>query len=215
MHDLGFIPRIKDGERGFKMVVGGGLSTMPRHAHVLREFVSVDEYLRVAEAVIRIFERAGELRKNRNKARLKFLIERIDFPAFAQMVEEELQGDWAKEKDFRPDRLLYVFDEEQHAPAKRPRYAQPNGDLREFTAFVASNVRRQRQQGFSTVEVKIPRGDLNPEQFRGLANIMRDYTGPIARTTIQQNIVLRWVRDESLYEVWQRLRAIKLADPGA
>ncbi len=214
LHDLGFIPRIRDGAKGFEVVCGGGLSIMPRPARVLRDFVTLDEYLRVSEAVVRLFEKADELRKNRAKARLKFLIERIGFEAFKEMVDEELRGDWAK-KDFSPDRLLYIDDEEATAPGRRPYYEQPNGDGREFTAFVMANVRAQRQQGFSTVEVKVARGDLRPEQFRGLASILRDYCGGRARTTVQQNIVLRWVRDESLYEVWKRLKAIELASPGS
>ena len=214
LHDLGFIPKIKDGAKGFEMVVGGGLSTMPRHAMVLREFVSTDEYLKVSEAVLRVFEAADELRKNRNKARIKFLIERVGPDEFRRMVDEELRGDWTG-KDFRPDRLLYLDDEEATAPTRRSHYAQPNGDMREFSAFVAANVKAQKQQGFSTVEVKVSRGDLKPEQFQGLAAIMRDYCGGRARTTVQQNLVLRWVRDESLYEVWQRLKALDLADAGA
>jgi len=80
---------------------------------------------------------------------------------------------------------------------------------------VTGNVRAQRQQGFSAIEVKVTRGDLKPEQFRGLANIMREYCGGHARTTVGQNIVLRWVRDEGLYEVFSRLRELGLADIGA
>jgi sulfite reductase (ferredoxin) len=214
LHDLGFIPRVQDGKNGFKMVVGGGLSIMPRKAPVLREFVSVDEYLKVSEAVLRIFERADELRKNRAKARIKVLVDRVGIEEFRRMVDEELAGDWAN-KDFRPDRLLFIDDEEATAPVRRAHYDQPNGDMAEFSAFVAANVKAQRQQGFSSVEVKIARGDLNPEQFRGLAAIMREYSGGRARTTIQQNLVLRWVRDESLYEVWKRLKALRLAEAGA
>ena len=214
IHDLGFIPRLQGGEQGFKVVVGGGLSIMPRNAPVLTEFVSVDEYLRLSEAVVRIFEKADELRKNRAKARIKFLVDRVGIDEFKRMVELELQGDWAA-RDFRPDRLLFVHDEEANAPERRQGYARPNSDLREFTAFVTANVRAQRQQGFSAVEVKVTRGDLKPEQFRGLAAIMREYCGGHARTTVGQNIVLRWVRDESLYEVFSKLKDIGLADIGA
>lgn len=214
IHDLGFIPRVQGGIRGFKVVVGGGLSIMPRNAPVLTEFVSVDEYLKLSEAVIRIFEKADELRKNRAKARIKFLVDRVGIEEFRRMVDAELQGDWTA-KDFRPDRLLFVHDEEAGAPERKPRYAQPNGDHREFVAFVSANVRAQKQQGFSTVEVKVSRGDLKPEQFRGLGAIMREYCGGYARTTIGQNVVLRWVRDESLYEVFTALRELGLADAGA
>jgi sulfite reductase beta subunit-like hemoprotein len=215
IHDLGFIPRVRDGVKGFEIITGGGTSIMPRVGYILYDFVSTEEYLKVSEAVIRLFERADELRKNRAKARIKFLIDRVGIDEFRRMVDEELGGDWTTGRDFSPARLLYMDREEATAPAKRPHYEQPNGDRREFSAFVTTNVRAQRQQGFSTVEVKVTRGDLKPEQFKGLAAIMRDYAGGRARTTVQQNLVLRWVRDESLYEVWQRLKALDLGDAGA
>jgi len=214
LHDLGFIPRIQDGVQGFKMVTGGGLSIMPRNAMTLREFVPTTEYLRVSESVVRIFEKADELRKNRAKARIKFLIDRVGIEEFRRMVDAELEGDWAKQ-DFSPDRLLLIDDEAATAPEKRSFYEQPDGDMTEFSTFVMHNVKAQRQQGFSTVEVRVSRGDLSPEQFRGLAAIMREYCGGRARTSVQQNIVLRWVRDESLYEVWKRLKVLRLASPGA
>lgn len=215
IHDLGFIPRIEDGQRGFKVVVGGGLSILPRDAPVLREFVPVDDYLKISEAVLRIFERADELRKNRAKARLKFLVDRVGIDEFRRMVDQELEGDWATRGDFSPEPLLLAVDEEASAPVRRDRYEQPGADRDEFTWFVMSNVKAQRQQGFSTVEVKVTRGDLSPEQFRGLAEIVREYCGGNARTSVQQNIVLRWVRDEALYEVWKRLKGLNLANPGA
>ncbi|MBI5946558.1 MAG: nitrite/sulfite reductase [Chloroflexi bacterium] len=214
LHDLGFIPRVQDGVKGFQMVVGGGLSIMPRNAMVLREFASMDEYLKVSEAVIRVFEKADELRKNRAKARIKFLIDRVGIQEFGRMVDRELEGEWAS-GNFSPERLLYIDNEEANAPAKRANYARPGADMAAFTAFVTGNVQAQRQQGFSTVEVKVTRGDLKPEQFQGLAAIMREYCGGYARTTVQQNIVLRWVRDEALYEVWQRLLALDLGEAGA
>jgi len=89
-----------------------------------------------------------------------------------------------------------------------------NGDGSAFERFRAANVDPQRQSGFSTVHVKVTRGDLSPEQFRGLARLMRDYSGGYARTTVEQNLVLRWVRDEAVYEVWQGLQALGLGDAG-
>ena len=76
-------------------------------------------------------------------------------------------------------------------------------------------MQRQRQRGFSTVEVKVTRGDLTPEQLRGLAQIMRDHTGNAARTTVHQNLIFRWVRDESVYDVWRALGELGLAEAGA
>jgi sulfite reductase (ferredoxin) len=216
IHDGGFIPRIKDGRRGFELRIGGGTSIMPRVAPTLYEFVGADdgEYLKVMEAVLRIFNRQDELRANRARARIKVLIDRIGIDAFRELVEEELRGDWVAERDFDPEPLLFIYDEEAAAPSPRPGSATANGDAREFERFVAANTRPQRQAGFVTVEVKVVRGDLTPEQFRGLAAIMREHAGGSARTTIQQNLVLRWVRPESLYEVWLALGELGLAGVG-
>jgi len=217
IHDLAFLPLLRDGVRGVEVRVGGGTSIMPRIAPTLYEFVELDsgEYLKVAEAVVRIFDRTDWLRPNRARARIKVLIDKIGIDEFRALVEEELAGEWVAERDFDPTPLLYDHDEEAHAPAPPERYATPNGDGREFNHFLESNVRPQRQAGFSTVEVVVPRGDLTPDQLRGLAAIMREYTGGYARTTVEQNLVLRWVRDECVYEVWQRLAALGLGDAGA
>jgi sulfite reductase beta subunit-like hemoprotein len=217
IHDIAFIPRVRDGVQGVEVRVGGGTSIMPRVAPTLYEFVELanGDYIKVSEAVFRIFDRQEWLRVNRARARIKVLIDKIGIDEFRDQVEEELKGDWVAERDFDPTPLLLLHDEEANAPAPSTVYAQPNGDLSEFERFRASNVESQRQQGFSSVQVRVVRGDLTPEQFRGLAQIMRDYSGGYARTTVEQNIVLRWVRDESVYEVWEALGELGLADAGA
>ena len=216
IHDMAFLPKVRDGVLGVEVMVGGGTSIMPRLAPTLYEFVELDngDYLKVTEACMRIFDRQDFLRVNRARARIKVLIDKIGIDAFREQVEEELTGDWVEERNFDPAPLLYELDEEATAPARRETYASPNGDLREFDRFVSSNVAHQRQAGFCTVEVKVRRGDLAPEQMRGLAEIMREYCGGHARTTVHQNLVLRWVRQEALYEVWQRLSSSTSARPG-
>jgi sulfite reductase beta subunit-like hemoprotein len=217
IHDMAFIPRMRDGVRGVEVRVGGGTSIMPRIAPTLYEFVEVDngDYLKVTEACMRIFDRQDFLRVNRARARIKVLVDKIGIDAFRDLVEEELQGDWVAERDFSLDSILFEHDEESGAPAKPEAAASANGDNREFSHFLEANVRPQRQEGFSTVEVKITRGDLTPEQLRGLGQIMREYTGGYARTTVHQNLVLRWVRGESVYEVWRRLTELDLGAAGA
>jgi sulfite reductase (ferredoxin) len=217
IHDMAFLPRVRDGRRGVEVRVGGGTSIMPRLAPTLYEFVELDngDYLKVTEACMRIFDRQEWLRVNRARARIKVLVDKIGIDAFRELVEEELQGDWVAERDFDPTPRLFDHDEAANAPAKPESYATANGDMREFDRFLASNVDPQRQDGFSTVEVVVRRGDLTPEQLRGLAQIMREYTGGYARTTVHQNLVLRWVRNESVYEVWRRLGELGLADAGA
>src|SRR5260221_14371270 len=217
IHDIAFLSRERDGIKGFEVRVGGGTSIMARVAPTLYEFVEVDngDYLKVSEAVLRIFDRQEWLRVNRARARIKVLIDKIGIDAFREQVEEELQGDWAQERDFDGERLRFDDDEEENAPDVPQVPASPNGDRSEFDRFLQGNVQPQRQDGFVSVEVKIERGDLTPEQFRGLAAIMREFTGGYARSTVQQNLVLRWVRDEALYEVWDRLQALGLPEAGA
>ncbi|MDQ6915443.1 MAG: nitrite/sulfite reductase [Actinomycetota bacterium] len=216
IHDVAYIPRIRDGVKGFELRIGGGTSIMPRIAPTLYDFVTADdgEYLKVAEAVFRIFNRQDWLRKNRARARIKVFVDKYGIDELRRQVEEELEGDWVTERDFDPQPRLFEHDEEANAPAAPTSHDSPNGDNREFDRFMASNVRPQRQEGFSTVQVKVTRGDLTPDQFRGLAQIMRDFTGGYARTSVEQNLVLRWVRDESVYDVWGRLRELSLGEAG-
>ncbi|MGZ4310829.1 MAG: nitrite/sulfite reductase [Solirubrobacteraceae bacterium] len=217
IHDMAFTPRLRDGVRGVEVRVGGGTSIMPRLAPVLYEFVELDngDYLKVTEACMRIFDRQDFLRVNRARARIKVLIDKVGIDAFRDMVEEELDGEWVAERDFSLDEIFFDVDEESLAPAAATQYASTNGDRRQFDRFMESNVQAQRQGGFSTVEVKVVRGDLTPDQLRGLGELMRRYSGGLARTTVHQNLVLRWVRDESVYEVWQGLLELGLGEAGA
>jgi len=220
IHDLAFLPCLRDGVRGARVLVGGGTSIMPRVAAQLCDFVTLDdgEYLKLAEAVLRIFNAADWLRPNRARARIKVLIDRFGIEAFRQQVAQQLRGDWATERDFAAlvERLRWRHDEQSHLPGPRATgYAAPNGDRREFERFLEANVAPQRQAGFCTVEVCVPRGDLDVAQLRGLAAIMREHCGGYARTTIGQNIVLRWVREPAVYEVWRALCELGLGQPGA
>ena len=223
IHDVAFRARVREGEngdgpiRGAQMLVGGGTSIMPRRAQVLYEFVGLDdgEYLKLTEAVMRIFDRQEWLRANRARARIKVFVDKYGIDELRRQVEEELDGDWVSERDFSVEHRIAYFDEASEAPAARVSYGSPNGDSSELERFRRANVAEQKQEGFVTVEVKIPRGDLTPEQFRGLATIMRRYSGNYARTTVQQNLVLRWVRDEGVYDVWRALVELGLGEAGS
>jgi sulfite reductase beta subunit-like hemoprotein len=219
IHDIGFLPVVRDGVRGFEVWVGGGTAIMPRLAHQIYDFVPAEDgsYLKVTEAIVRIFDRQDWLRKNRARARIKVLLDKIGPDAFRALVDEELSGEWVGERDFAAEleRLRFDVDEEANAPAAGLSHGLPNGDRSQFDIFVERNVTAQRQRGFSAVAVKVTRGDLTPEQFRGLAAIMREYCGGCARTTVEQNVILRWVRDEALYDVWSRLRDLGLEGSGA
>ena len=222
IHDVAFRARVKHIEgrgevRGVEMLVGGGTSIMPRKAQVLYEFLELDngEYLKVTEAVMRIFDRQEWLRANRARARIKVFVDKYGIDELRKQAEEEMQGDWVSERDFSIEHRLFADDERESAPAPPQSYGSPNGDFSDFERFRAANVRAQKQEGFVTVEAKVTRGDLTPEQFRGLAQVMRDYAGGYARTTVQQNFVLRWVREECVYDVWKALSELGLGEHGS
>jgi sulfite reductase (ferredoxin) len=222
IHDIAFRARVKqiDGRgevRGVEMLVGGGTSIMPRVAPALYDFVELEngDYLKIAEAVFRIFDRQDWLRVNRARARIKVFVDKFGIDELRNQVEEELKGDWVTERDFSIEQTLFLDDERESAPAAPQSYGSPNGDLSEFERFRSTNVRAQKQEGFVTIETKVTRGDLTPEQFRGLAKVMRDFAGGYARTSVQQNFVLRWVREECAYDAWKALSELGLGGAGS
>lgn len=222
IHDLAFIPRVKEAEgasvRGFRMLVGGGLAAFPRTAEALYEFVPVSDFLRVSEALLRVFDQAAELRKSRFRARVKFLVSRIGVAGLRERVERELAGEWAK-APVRAEDWLWRDDEEADAPpaiaALDGAGAIPNGDAAEHRAWRSANATAQRQGGYFAVEIKLPLGDVLAEQFFALADLARRFARGRARTSFEQNIVLRWVREGDLYPLWKELRRVGLAEKGA
>ena len=214
IHDMGFVPKIVGGRKGFKMVTGGGTSIMPRIAPVLYDFVPVEDYLKISEAVFRIFDRTNELRRNRMKARIKFYIARIGIDEFRKEVEEELRQPWAQ-RDIDPTGLLFVEDESLDATMPTVGGYSRNGHVPEFARWVESNVEPQKQEPYTVATAKLPLGDISAEQFHDLADLSRKYAGGRARLTHQQNIAFRWVHQDALYEFWQELSRIGFGDPGA
>ena len=212
-HDMGFIARERDGKRGFKIVVGGGLSIMPQMAETLSEFVPVEDFIRHAEAALRIFNRQDEERKNLMRARIKYTIKRLGIEKFRELVAEELKGDWAK-KEIDLDTLLFNEDESVDAPAPPSNPTPEPTDDADYDFWKASSVEEQRQDGFNVVFVRVERGDIYAEQWQPLADIAREYGGGRARIDQQQNIVFRWVRTESLFDVYMALKEIGMATSG-
>lgn len=218
IHDIGFRAEIRDGVRGFKIVAGGGLSIMPKIAPVLYDFVPADDphWLKICEAALRIFNRSEQERKNRMKARIKFLIDRIGIDEFRRQIEEELKGEWANAAIDLPT-LMEVEDESTYAhsvaPDEAPDWNASNAP-EDFLQWYQSNTEEQRQPGYSLVHVSLNRGDLSPEQFSGLARVMRECGAGFARTDVQQNLVLRWIPTASLLEVYRELKRLGLNASG-
>ena len=212
MHDIGVVAVVKeiDGEkkRGFKMFVGGGLGAVPHRAKVLDEFLPVEELLPISQAMAKVFSRLGE-RKNRNKARMKFVVAKLGIDEFRSQVyaeREKLRHD--------PEWTAYLddLDELDEAALKPP--TQLNGTQKPdgFEAWYATNVKPQAQPGYAVVQVSLPIGDITADQTRALADIARRYVKDTIRATVEQNIILRWVTMSDLPTVYSELKAIGLGE---
>ncbi|MSQ23789.1 MAG: nitrite/sulfite reductase [Chloroflexi bacterium] len=216
-HDIGFVAQMKeiDGvmRKGFRIHVGGGSSIQPKEAPVLYEFVPVEEFLRVCEAVLRVFNKSDELRKNIMMARIKVLVSRIGMDAFREKVEEELKEDWAKEPI---DPTPYMVTDYETTPA-----LSSNGhDVdwtkapADFLRWMESNVEEQRQDGYYTAYIVVRQGDLSSEDFFELAKISREFGNGQMRTSFEQNMALRWVPGSRLMDLWHKLNEVGLGDHG-
>ena len=216
IQDLTFVSQVREEggatKRGFKVYVGGGTSIMPRLAKPLYELVGEEDYLRVALAIWTVFNNADMLRKNRMMARIKVLIDKIGIDAFRELVDAELEN--IGPIDPRP--LMVAEEVQREVPPQLPNVAANghNGGGR-YETWRQTNVQAQKAEDYHMVYVKPVRGDITHSQFRDLADIVRRFTGGRARTTQEQNLLLRWVPGGYLHEVWQALDAIGLAEPGA
>ena len=215
MHDIGAVAvtKKKNGqlERGFKMYVGGGLGAVPHRAKVLEEFLPVEELLPISQAMAKVFSRLGE-RKNRNKARMKFVVAKLGIEEFRRQVyieREKLRYD--------PAWTAYLDDLERfnETPLKPPTQLETAKKPEGFEGWYASNVKLQAQPGYAVVQISLPLGDITSDQLRGVADIARRYVKDTIRATVEQNILLRWVSMSDLPAVYNELASIGLGEGDA
>ena len=213
MHDLGAVAAIKDGEQGFQVFVGGGLGALPQQAWLYSDFVPATQMLPLAQAIARVFARHGE-KANRAKARLKFLVAKMGFDEFKKHVDEErtkLTFDPAWESQ-----LSTALEQYSDQPLKGPsKLETPANAAAGYRKWLELNVRPQKQDGYSMVEIFLPLGDISSDQMRGLANVLHKYVKSTVRLTVSQNILLRWITNEDLPAVYEDLNALQIAEAGA
>ena len=236
IHDIGWRARIQDGKKGFRVTVAGGTSILPVSGYVLYEFLPVEEMLNVAEAVVRVFHRFGDY-EHRQRNRMKFTVKALGWDGFRARFEEaleEFRREGGARLPFDPE-AVPSEDAPDWTPAEPPTLQaaaataatpvtgpgivpgsvklQPLPDA--YVRWMRSNVSRQRQAGYCHVMARLPLGDFTAGQMRVLADLAEAYGDGTVRLTIDQNVLYRWVRTESVEPFYQRLLAAGLGAPDA
>jgi sulfite reductase (ferredoxin) len=207
LHDLGFVPALQNGVRGFKVVVGGGLGAQPMLAHTAYDFLPENEVIPFIEAVLRVFDRHGE-RNSRHKARMKFLIQKIGFEAFMELVQVE--------KKALKNHIVEISDAtawEVKTPELISNVPAPTTGA--YQTWIATNTFEQKQVGLHGAYVRILNGNISSTVSRSLIQALKGYIGDDIRITINQGLLLKCIPSANLPYVFQVLDAHGLAAPGA
>ncbi len=211
IHDFGFIPKVRwnDGveERGFKVLMGGGLGAQPILAEEVYDFLPEDQVIPYIEATLRVFDRYGE-RNNRNKARFKYLVQKLGLPEVLRLIEEERVAN--KNTVFVIDRGLVdvpVIPEEVAD-------AVPVLDEGAFRIWRKTNVFAQKQSGYFGVYVNVQTGDISTDKARRLVSGIRGHVADDIRITQGQNLLFKFVREASLPHLFNLLVELGLSKPG-
>jgi len=212
INDVGFRAKNKDGVRGFEVFVAGGLSTSPRPAYRLHDFIPADEMLARTEAIIRVFDKHGN-RKNRARARLKYVMKALGEAGFVAAYEEEVAklvaaGTLQRPVEQPPEETAPAWNDRALAG---PRAADDDPQYKEWLRTVDP----QKQPGFAAVTIKLDRGDISADQFDQLAELAETFTDGTLRAGNRQNLIVRWVRTEYLPHLFSALQRIGLADLGS
>ncbi|MDR5694592.1 MAG: nitrite/sulfite reductase [Armatimonadota bacterium] len=213
IHDIGAVATVRreNGvvEKGFRLFVGGGLGPAPRQADVLEDFLPAVHLLPTCKAVLRVFDRLGE-RRNRNLARLKFLVKKLGLEEFRRLVYEE--------REQLEERMRESVPPEVAGGASTEAWRGSTSHLSEQrvpAGWVSTNVIPQRQRGYFAVHIRLTAGDISAGQLRTVAKVAREFGNAEVRTTNQQNLLLPWIAESALPSVYQVLEASGLASGGA
>jgi sulfite reductase beta subunit-like hemoprotein len=220
MNDVGLRAKMRDGKRGFRMVIAGGLGSLPVEAQLLDEFVPEERLLNRIEAVLRVFNRYGN-RKNKSTARLKFVLRERGLAWLKEEIEKEYQNILTNGGIAWPEMVPEGFGAYQSnpqplgygslLPVLNPHHS---GDAA-YEAWFSTNVQEQRQTGYAAVTVKVDQGNLSGDQLRGVARIAATAGDGLVRVVLNQNLLLAFIPLGRLPHVYAALRELSLADAGA
>lgn len=211
IHDIGLKAVIqKDGDkevRGFRVLIGGGLGSFPHAAKHLMDFIPQENLLQMCEAIVSVFDKYGD-KRNRNKARLKFVVDKLGMDKIKELYEEE----YAALNDKSYPAIDISDDGNPVIPDYQPN-TQHDSDP-DFMLWKGRNIEAQKQAGFNNVQIKLILGDFNISQAKALANIAEQYAGGIIVCTVNQNVMIPWVKEDAFGAIFAELKKIGLHKAG-
>ncbi len=220
INDVALIARVEGGKRGFRMKVAGGLSTTPEDAHLLYDFIPTDEVIPSIEAVVAVFNKHGN-RQNRSRARMKYVVRKLGWDGYKAAYEQELAAVHATGHVTHPidhvggDSLSRAPSLPLAAVGALAAAAGGAADESAYDRWRKTNCVAQKQKGFAAVTIRLVRGDITAAQFRGVARLVRQFGDGLARFSIDQNLLLRFVSETRLRPLYDGLVSIGLAEADA
>ena len=220
--DIGLVPDLKDGKKGFRIYLGGGLGAASFIGHLLEDFTLEERLLSTCMATIRLFDRLGN-RDNMARNRMRYLVNETGWEKFQKMVLKERNIVEMTISEFTKNLYQVHFNDSYVPTNKSTKFNKlpivetnisttSNG----YDRWLHTNVVSQKQEGYSTIFITLGAGDITANQLRSLASIIRKFSSESkARNTPQQNFAIRYIYNKDLQEVYKKLVAIGLANPGA
>ena len=218
IHDVGLIAQVRGSNgtahRGFKVLVGGGLGSLPTEAAVLTDFLPEEELLPTIEAVLRVFSETGN-RKNKLKARLKFVLRDKGIEELRRLVFERCKTSQASAEVFTmPSPIRPALVTIAPAPLHSSSSSDSSGDP-VYDRWAEHNLMSQRQAGYGAIWIKLPAGTFHSRQMRGLAEVLEKNELAGVRIAVNQDLVIPWVPFDRVRAIYAGLRELDLAIPGA
>lgn len=224
--DIGLIPAIQDGRRGFRIYLGGGLGAASFIGHLLEDFTPEEQLLSTCMATIRIFDRHGN-RENMARNRMRYLVNEMGWEKFQKLILKERTILYMTTSESTRD-LFSVHQYSQNLISnsilnkmksnhKLPIVTESlSTDSSSYTRWLHTNTVEQKQQGYYTVFVTLGAGDITSNQLKSLATIIQDFSlEGVARNTPQQNFAIRYVHYTDLSKVYKKLHTTGLSNSGA
>lgn len=223
VHDIGLnAVRNEAGELGFQVLVGGGLGRTPMVGAEIRAFLPWQHLLTYLEAILRVYNRYGR-RDNKFKARIKILVKALTPEVFGEKVEAEWQNlkdgpATLTESELQRVSKYFVSPELESFPGDDAGYLDKRGSDKGFANWASRNVHPHRAPGYAAVTLSlkpnaVAPGDISAEQLEAAADLAEQYSLSEIRSTHYQNLVLPYVRQKDLYELWHKAREAGFATP--